>query len=302
MSALEGNPLLIIIGGPTASGKTSLSIELAQELNTEIISADSRQCYRELSIGTAKPSPEERSLVRHHFVDSHSIHEKFSAGLFANQAHNLLEQLFMTNRTVIATGGTGLYLKALTGNIDQLPSVPSSFREVAANLYRTEGIEGLREYVNKHDPEYYLKVDIQNPARLIRAAEVIMSSGRPYSSFLGKQKPELPWKANSFALSMNREELYTRINQRVDRMMEQGLEAEVRSLLPFREHQARQTVGYRELFDYFDGRTGLTESVESIKQHSRNFAKRQITWFRNQGEYQFMSAREIKETVLKLKS
>lgn len=302
MSAGDANPLLIIIGGPTASGKTSLSIELALEFNTEIISADSRQCYQELTIGTAKPSPEDRSLVTHHFVDSHSIHEKFNAGLFAEQAYFLLEQLFSSKKVVIASGGTGLYLNALTGSLDRLPPVPSSIREMASTLYRTGGLAGLCDYVKMHDPEHYINVDLNNPARLIRAVEVMMSSGRPYSSFLGKQKPKPPWNVMCFAVCMDRQELYRRINQRVDHMMEQGLEAEVRSLIPYREHQALQTVGYRELFDYFDGRTGLREAVDSIKQHTRNFAKRQMTWFRNQGNYQLLSAGEIKETVLKLKS
>jgi len=277
MPAIDAYPLLIIIGGPTASGKTRLSIELASHFQTEIISADSRQCYRGMDIGTATPTPEELALVKHHFINSHDIGEPFNAGIFAREARCVIEQLFIKHRVVIAAGGTGLYLKALTEGMDELPPIDPVIRRQSEQLFQEKGLEGLRQYVQTNDPAYYANADKDNPARLKRAAEVMMAGGKPYSSFLGRKHHKLPWNNVCYCLSVDRDLLYNRIDTRVDKMISEGLEGEARALEPFRSHQALQTVGYREFYDYFDGKSGLPETITLIKQHTRNFAKRQLT-------------------------
>ncbi len=289
---------LIVVGGPTASGKTALSIALAQHFQTEIISADSRQCYRELTIGTAKPDQEELAAAPHHFIDSHSISETFNAGAFAAAASTLLTELFSQHNVVILTGGSGLYIKALTDGIDELPDTDPALRKTLNELFREKGIAALQEELQHADPQYFATVDRNNHRRLIRALEIIRSSGKPYSSFLGISKPARDYSVRNYAIDYPRDELYARIDARVDRMVAQGLVEEVKGLLPYRSHPALRTVGYQELFAYFDEQCTLEEAIALIKQHSRNYAKRQVTWFRNQSDFTLLPPSTILQQII----
>ena len=279
---------LIVIGGPTASGKSALAMNFARHLNTEIISADSRQCYKEMTIGTAKPPREDLEEIKHHFVNSHSIHEHFSAGIFAEEAKKVLVELFKKKEYVVVVGGTGLYIRALTDGLDELPNVEVSTREKVKSIFRENGIDALLEIIREKDPDYLAKVDTQNPFRLMRAAEILLQTNEKYSVLLGKAKAKLPYQVLKLVLNPERSVLYKNIDQRVDQMMEMGLLEEVKSLVPYKELTTLHTVGYSELFDYLDGKSALDYAVEKIKQHSRNYAKRQITWFKNQGEFIFL--------------
>lgn len=279
---------LIVIGGPTASGKSALAMNFARLLDTEIISADSRQCFKEMNIGTAKPPQEDLDEIKHHFVNSHSIHEHFSAGIFANEAKKVLVELFKKKECAVVVGGTGLYIHALTDGLDELPSVEISTREKVKSLFQEKGIEALLKIIREKDPEYLSKVDPQNPSRLMRAAEILLQTNEKYSVLLGKAKAKLPYQLLKLAIHPERSVLYKNIDQRVDQMMEMGLLEEVRSLVPHKSLTTLHTVGYSELFDYLDGQTSLDFAVEKIKQHSRNYAKRQITWFKNQNEFTFL--------------
>jgi tRNA dimethylallyltransferase len=291
-------PLLIILGGATGSGKTDLAIELAEHFKTAVISADSRQCYREMSIGTAKPDQEQLKRVPHYFIDSHSIHEPVNAGIFVEYARNLLAELFSKHSLVVMAGGTGLYLHALTEGIDELPSVRPEIRLTISDQYNTHGISYLQKIVSVADPEYFDKVDRKNPARLMRAAEIILQTDRPYSCFLKKAQHELPFDTLRLVPELDRKALYHRIDQRVDKMMETGFEAEARSLFPFADLKALQTVGYSEMFDHFRGQQDLRTTVSLIKQHTRNYAKRQLTWFRNKALYRFVPKDELVQFVI----
>lgn len=292
-------PLLIILGGATGSGKTDLAIELAEQFKTVVISADSRQCYREMSIGTAKPDREQLKRVPHYFIDSHSIHEPVNAGVFVQYARNLLAELFSTHSIVVMAGGTGLYLHALTEGIDDLPDVRPEIRLSIVDEYNTLGISHLQKIVSEADPDYFEKVDRNNPARLMRAAEIILQTGRPYSFFLKKVQHELPFDTLRLVPELDRKALYHRIDQRVDNMIAAGFEAEARSLLPFADLKALQTVGYSEMFDHFRGQQDLKTTVSLIKQHTRNYAKRQLTWFRNKACYRFVSYDTLVRDVIK---
>lgn len=281
---------LIVIGGPTASGKTALAIRLAKQFQTEIISADSRQFYKEISIGTAKPTPEELAEVKHHFINSHSITESFNSGAFADAARILIDNLFKKHEVVIIVGGSGLYIKSLLEGFDDLPYVEENIRTNLKNSFKENGIQHLLDELKKSDPAYFEKVDQHNHQRVMRALEIIRASGKPYSSFLGNKNKNSTFDTECYCLDISREILYNRINIRVDEMMKQGLEAEAKSVLPYRNHTALQTVGYKELFDYFDGNISLEESISLIKQHTRNYAKRQLTWFKHQGDFKFVTA------------
>lgn len=277
-------PLIVCIVGPTAIGKTSTAIALAHQWNAEIISADSRQFFREMSIGTAKPSTEELAAVPHHFINSHSISDAFSVGDFETEGLKLLQQLFKKHSLVFLVGGSGLYVQAITQGFDSLPKAPESLRNELNNQLAVQGIGALQERLKALDPVYYSEVDIQNPQRIIRALEVCMSSGRPFSSFRNQEAAERPFDILTIGLNTERSVLYNRINERVDLMMQEGLLAEVESLLPYRKLNALQTVGYQELFDYLEGKCTLDEAVERVKQNTRRFAKRQLTWFRKNTE------------------
>ena len=289
---------VIAIAGPTASGKTALAVQLAQFFRTKIISFDSRQCYREMYIGTAAPTTEEQQGIQHYFIQSHSIHDPVSAGKFKTLAEHWLEEIFRTNDTAILTGGTGLYIQTLLEGIHDLPSISTSSREHIKQVFIKHGLPALQEIVKSADPEYYQTADVQNPARLMRAAEVIFQTGLPYSSFINREKNyQFPYQVEKYAIGFDRTELYARIDRRVDLMMEKGLLKEVENLYGFRHLQTLSTVGYSELFEYLDGKTSIESAVENIKQHSRNYAKRQITWFRNKGGYTFLSAASIFDKV-----
>lgn len=280
---------LIVIGGPTASGKTGLAIELAKALNTEIISADSRQCFKEISIGTAKTSAEELNSVKHHFIDCFSISENVNAGKFTAIADKIIEELSKTKEYIIVTGGTGLYIKSLLEGLDNLPSVPEEFRNAIKNEFLSKGLDAFIEELKSKDPEYAQKVDLHNHARVLRSVELIRFTGKPYSTLIGQKLSAPRYNSVSFCIDLPRQQLYSRINQRVDLMMQQGLLKEVESVLKYKSNPALQTVGYKELFDYLEGKFNLEEAIDLIKQHTRNYAKRQLTWFRHQGNYQFTS-------------
>jgi tRNA dimethylallyltransferase len=284
MTYLPNSKTLIVIAGPTASGKTAAAIALANHYQTVVVSADSRQFYREMSVGTAKPNQEELAAAKHYFIDSHSVNQPFSVGDFERECLQLLDELFKVHNVVILAGGSGLYIKAVTEGFDNLPAANVEIRN-KLNLELTEsGIASLQERLKDADPEYYSEVDINNPQRVIRALEVFESTGKPISSYRTATFNKRPFNIIKIALDMQREKLYNRINQRVNIMVQQGLVDEVQSLIPYRHLNALNTVGYSEIFNYFDGKTDLPTAIELIKQNTRRFAKRQLTWFRKDKE------------------
>jgi tRNA dimethylallyltransferase len=283
-------PTLIVIAGPTASGKTAAAIELANHFNTVVVSADSRQFYSEMSIGTAKPSAAELAAAPHYFINSHSITEPFSVGDFEKQCLQLLDELFKAHNVVILAGGSGLYIKAITVGFDDLPSANTHIRDKLNNELAEKGIIALQERLKIVDPVYYNEVDISNPQRIIRALEVFEATGKPFSSYRTATTNKRPFNIIKLGLDMDRELLYNRINKRVDIMVEQGLVEEVKALLPYRHVNALNTVGYSEIFDYFDGKTDLPTAIAAIKQNTRRFAKRQLTWFRKDKEIIWLNA------------
>lgn len=270
---------LIVIAGPTASGKTSLAVALAKELDTVILSADSRQFYKELSIGTAKPTKEEMQGIDHYFIDSHSIKEPLSAGAFEKEALLLLEELFKKHSKVILVGGSGMYLKALTHGTDQLPS-DEEVRKKWNSIYDEKGITFLQNHLKELDPERFNSIDIENPVRLIRNIEIIETSGKTVTTQLGKNISKRFFSSQYFVINHPREKLYERINLRVDEMIANGLLDEVKELEPYKLLQTLNTVGYKELYSYLDGTHDFQTAVELIKRNTRRYAKRQLTWFR----------------------
>ena len=283
----------IIVAGPTAIGKTAEAIRLAKLYNTSIISADSRQCYRELRIGVARPTEDELKEVKHYFIANHSITENVSAATFAKEASAYLDEIFEDHDVAIVCGGTGLYIKALVEGLDDIPPIPDEIRAEAIRLYKEKGIDALRNQLLELDPSFAGRGDIDNPQRMMRALEVVVSSGRSIFDF-HKSVDSSQLTVNSQPSTVNRQQilftyniqalsrevLYERINRRVDKMIEDGLEDEVRSLIAHKDLTALQTVGYKEFFDYFDRKCTREEAIEKIKQHTRNYAKRQITWFK----------------------
>lgn len=283
---------VILLAGPTASGKTALAIRLARQLGTEIISADSRQCYRELSIGTAKPSPEELAAVPHHFINSHSISEEVNAATYEQLALQYARDIFTRHPVAIVTGGTGLYIKAFLEGLDQIPPVPPDIRASLRSSYEANGLPWLQETLQQRDPEFYANAETMNPQRLMRALEVLEATGRSIADFRTGTSQQRDFNIIRTAIQLPKELLHERIHQRVDMMMAAGLPDEVRSVAAFRHHNALQTVGYAEVFDHFDGKLSLPETVEAIKTHTRQYAKRQMTWFRRDKEMQWFDARE----------
>jgi len=281
---------LVVVAGPTASGKTAAAIELANHYHTVIVSADSRQFYKEMSVGTAKPTDNELSAARHYFINSHAITAPFSAGDYEKKALILLDELFKVHDKVILVGGSGLFIKAVCEGFDEFPDPTPGIREKLNAYLDEKGIAFLQEKLKAADPEYYHQVDLNNPQRVIRALEVFESTGKPYSSFRSKKVNARPFIVVKFGLTLPREVLYQRINHRVDEMVKQGLVEEVRSLLPYRNINALNTVGYSELFDYFDGKIDLDDAISAIKQNTRRFAKRQLTWFRKDEEINWLQA------------
>ena len=294
-------PKLLYIAGPTASGKTSLAIALAKHFKTEIISCDSRQFYREMNIGTAVPTAEELKQVPHHFVQHLSIHDPYSVGDYTRDALALLPQLFQAHEVVIMVGGSGMYADAVMYGLDEFPEVDPAIRPQLTAIYQQEGIEVLQDLLREHDIRHYHIVDKQNPHRLIRALEISLSAGKPYSSFLGKKQIPDFFTAKTVVIDWEREQLYERINQRVDLMVEAGLEEEARGLLEHQQLNALQTVGYREWFSHFNGQWDREKAIEEIKKNSRRYAKRQTTWFRRSTEaLRIAGGEELTKSVEKI--
>ncbi len=292
------NKTCIVISGPTAVGKTPLAISVAKYFSTQIISSDSRQCYKELSIGVAKPSQEELTSVPHYFINSHSIHESINAGVFEKYALEKVQEIFLKNEVAVVVGGTGLYIKTFCEGIDQLPIVAPGIRENIIRNFEKKGLEWLQKEVEKYDPLYFSKGEIHNPHRLIRALEVVMSSGKSIIEFQTQKSQPRDFKIIQIGLELPREQLYQRINDRVDQMIIEGLVEEVKSLITYQELNALQTVGYRELFDYFSEKISLQQAIETIKINTRHYAKRQMTWFKKDANIRWSSPDF--EQVLKL--
>ena len=287
------NKTVIIVAGPTAVGKTSVAIELARHFQTEIISADSRQCFKELNIGVARPSEEELKQVPHHFIASHSIHENINAGSFEQYALQKVNELFEKHDKVIMTGGTGLYIRALCEGIDEIPAVPAEVRKKIISKYEEKGLEWLQKKVKKKDPEFYKVGEIQNPRRLMRALEVMKATGRSVLEFRKGKKVKRDFNITRIGLELPKEELHRNINARVDKMMQMGLIDEVKTLRSFKHLNALKTVGYTEIFDYLDGNISLEEAIEQIKKNTRQYAKRQMTWFKKDKEINWFAPGEI---------
>ena len=269
---------LIYIGGPTCSGKTNLSILLANTFKTEIISCDSRQVYKELSIGTAKPSKNNLKKIKHHFINHVSIHENFNVGIYNEQANEKLESLFKMVKTVVMVGGSGLYADSILNGIDHFPNVKNSIKKEVNSLFKTQGIDKLNSMLKKYDPEYYRIVDKNNSQRIIRALEVSLSSGKPFTSFFKKNKRNTLFESKILLMTLDRNILYKKINSRVDKMISLGLEKESKKLYKYKNLNSLQTVGYREFFNFFDGKYNYKKTIDEIKKNTRRYAKRQITW------------------------
>lgn len=288
---------LIIIAGPTAVGKTALSIKIAKAFHTEIISADSRQFFRELNIGTAKPDSSELDEVKHHFINSHSITESYSAGDFERDVLKLLDKLFTQHDYVVMTGGSGLYVKAVSEGLDDLPAPLPGLRESLAARLTNEGLAHLQAELRDIDPEFAASKEISNSQRVLRAMEVFQTSGIPFSHYHKKDTQSRPFHQIMVALDRDRDELYKRINLRMEDMLNNGLVEEAVSLALYRSHHALQTVGYKEVFGYLDGLYNEEEMVRLLKQNSRRYAKRQITWFKHQGNFTWFNPENVSEII-----
>ncbi len=276
---------LVVIGGATATGKTGLAVRLAKYFDTVVLSADSRQFYREMNIGTAKPTPEERQGVRHYFLDTLHVSDNYSVGDYEREALQVLEEIFREHPLAILVGGSGLYLRAVYEGLDTFPPISEATRARVRAGEETGGLAWLQQQVAERDPHYFEQVDRQNPARLRRALEVCLESGQPFSAFRQRKSAPRSFRPLLVRLQLPRAELYERINQRVDAMIAAGLEAEARALWPYRHLPALHTVGYEEWFEFFEGKTTHRQTIEKIKQHTRNYAKRQETWFRKHGSW-----------------
>lgn len=286
---MSSGKYLVIIAGATASGKTEVAVRLARELDTEVISADSRQVYREMVIGTAMPSPEQLARVKHHFIGHKSASELYNASMFESDVLGLLQNLFRKKDLVIMAGGSGLYIDAVCRGIDDLPSTDPSIRHEMKAFYRDKGLEGIRERLKKADPEYFNKTDLNNPARILKALEVFEMTGRPYSSFLTGRSKKRNFTTVKVGLDVERKTLYDRIDRRVSGMIETGLVEEVRLLVSCRHLNALNTVGYKEIFLYLDGEVTLEEAADLIRRHTRQYARRQLTWFRKDRDIRWFS-------------
>ncbi len=289
---------LIIVVGPTAIGKTKLAIELAQNYQTEIISADSRQFFKEMHIGTAVPSSEELAMVQHHFIQHKSIFEPYSVGDFERGCLKKLEELFKTHSNLILVGGSGLYVDAVVRGLDEFPLVKDDIRKQLIDHQKDKGLIFLQEKLKVLDPVYYEKVDLENAHRVIRALEICISTGQAYSSFLSRPKKKRFFKTVYIGISAERALIYDRINQRVDIMMDSGLLKEAKQLLPYKDLNALQTVGYKELFQYIEGKSSLPDAIEEIKKNTRRFAKRQLTWYRKNEAINWVAHDEPLEKII----
>lgn len=290
---------LIVVAGPTAVGKTSLAIDLAKHYQTEIISADSRQFYREMNIGTAKPAPEELETVPHHFIDNLSIEDKYDAGKFAEEAESLLKDLFTKYGKLILVGGSGMYIKALCEGFDEMPEIPEQLRTELTEAWTSGNRDGLLAELEKSDPEYFKQADLHNRQRVTRALEVIRVTGKPYSELRkgGHKVVNKEYSIVKIGLERDREALYHCINSRMDQMIDEGLFEEATSLYPFRHLNALQTVGYREIFDYMDGKYDKGEAIRLLKRNSRRYAKRQMTWFKRDEGFRWFEPNQIENII-----
>ncbi len=293
---------LLVIVGPTAVGKTDFSIALAKRYKTAILSADSRQFFREMNIGTAKPRASELREVKHYFINNLSIRDSYNIADFEKEAIDLVTSYFLKNDVLILTGGSGLYVKAVCEGIDNIPGVDPEIRISLNNLLQEKGLGMLVEKLKEHDPEYFQKVDLNNPQRVIRALEVCLGTGKPYSGFLKGRKQDRTFQTIKIGLNLSRELLYDRINTRMDQMISDGLFEEARGLYPFKEVNALQTVGYKEIFDYMDGKYDRSEAIRLLKRNSRRYAKRQLTWFTRDPDIKWFSPSEQDEVVEYLSS
>ncbi len=288
---------LIIITGPTGIGKTATGIRLANHLQTEIVSADSRQIFKELSIGTAVPTKEELELVKHHFIHSHSIHDNYNASRFETEGLRLLDCLFSKYNQVVMVGGSMLYIDAICNGIDSMPDADPEIRQSLKKQVETNGIESLRLQLKQLDPVYYNSVDLKNPARIIHALEMCLMTGKPYSTFRSNTKKERPFRIVKIALNCERKQLHNRINLRVNKMVEAGLEDEAHNFYSLRNLNALNTVGYREFFSYFDGEIPRDKAIELIKRNSRRYARKQLTWFRKDAEVHWFEPNQTNEII-----
>ena len=294
---MSNNKFIIVITGPTGIGKTGLSIQLAQKLQCPIISADSRQIFKEMKIGTAAPTPEELSKAPHYLIGTRSIFDYYSAYEYEQEAIALTQTLFKTTDFIILTGGSMMYVDAFCNGIDELPTIDPELREDLQKSYQNEGLESIRRQLKMLDPEFYKQVDLKNPKRVIHALEICLMTGRPYSELRTNTKRERPFHIFKTGLNMDRGLLHERINQRVDQMVAEGLEEEARKLYPHKKLNALNTVGYREFFDYFDANISRDKAIELIKRNSRRYARKQLSWFRRDEEIKWFSPHNPEEVI-----
>lgn len=296
-ATLMKDKTLIVVTGPTAVGKTGVAVRLAQELGTEIVSADSRQIFRELEIGTAKPSAAEMAIVPHHFIGTHSIEEEYSAGMYAREVLPIIHQILQRKRSVILCGGSGLYIKAVCEGFDDMPVVPPGTREKIMAEYHEKGINWLQRQLEVIDPDYFAQVDRSNPHRLIRALELNIASGKTLAALRKAGKADHPFDIIKIGLELDRDELFGRIDQRMDQMIANGLFEEAERFYPLKHLQALQTVGYQEIFDFLDGKYDREEAIRLLKRNSRRYAKRQMTWFRKDKQITWFHPDELKSII-----
>lgn len=288
---------LIVLTGPTGIGKTTVGINIAKHFNTEIVSSDSRQIFKELRIGTAVPSHKELAAVKHHFIHSHTITENYNASKYETEAIQLLEKLFQQNDIIILVGGSMLYIDAICKGIDIMPDVDPEIRDSLKIQLKKEGLESLRLQLKKQDPDYYKKVDLKNPARIVHALEICLMTGKPYSSFRLSPNKKRPFSIVKIGLNCHRGILHNRINKRVDIMIQEGLETEAKSVYPQKHLNSLNTVGYRELFAYFDGEISREKAIELIKRNSRRYARKQLTWFRKDDKMKWFEPNQTEEII-----
>ena len=291
---------IIVIAGPTASGKTDLAIQLAQYFNTEILSADSRQCYQELGVAVAKPNEAQLQSVKHHFINSHSIYDEVSAGEYERFGLAVLDEIFTKNDTAILVGGTGLYIKAICEGIDEMPAIDETIKKEVEADYQKNGLSWLQNEVKNTDPDFYAVGETENPMRLMRALTFKLSTQKSILAYRNSTIKKRPFEIEKYVIDIEKAALYKNINDRVEHMLTQGLVTEAEALYSKKHLKNLQTVGYTELFSYFDGNCDLPFAIDKIKQHTRNYAKRQVTWFKNQGQYTLGSAKEIARVVMHL--
>ncbi len=293
---------LVVLTGPTGIGKTNVGIKIAQHFNTEIVSSDSRQMYKELNIGTAVPQKSELAAILHYFIQTHSITENYNASKYENEALELLSRLFKEKDIILLVGGSMLYIDAVCKGIDVMPDADPEIRKALKTQFEKEGLEGLRRQLKRLDPEYYKIADLKNPNRIIHALEICLTSGKTYSSFRSNPNKKRPFRIIKIALNCDRNILHQRINKRVDEMVEAGLEIEAKALYPQKHMNALNTVGYREWFDYFDGNISKEKAIELIKRNSRRYARKQITWFKNDPNVHWFEPNETEKIIALIKN